>query len=101
MLIRWLQKEVAEGNGWEIVWLKGLASELESEDPGTRSTPFPTPSNHAMDANLQTHPSPSLAVVQKPFRLTADLADRLLIARLEIDSQAMSCVFGHLRLSQC
>ena len=36
-LISWSQKEVAEGSGWEIVWLKGLASELESEDPGTYS----------------------------------------------------------------
>ncbi|KAF9644135.1 hypothetical protein BDM02DRAFT_3272627 [Thelephora ganbajun] len=57
-----LDKEVAEGSRWEIVWLKGLALELEFDDPA----------------------------IQKPPPLTADLADRLLIARLEIDPQAMS-----------
>lgn len=43
---------------------------------------------------------PTLSGTQKP-RLAADLADRLLIARLEIDSQAMSYVSDRLRLSQC
>lgn len=53
---------------------------------------------------LQSHDGYSLSIapalvaclaVRKPFRLTADLADRLLIARLEIDSQAMSYVSDH------
>ncbi|EMD39878.1 hypothetical protein CERSUDRAFT_63413 [Gelatoporia subvermispora B] len=57
-----MQKEVSENNGWEVVWLKHLAAELESEDPSAA----------------------------RPIRLTADIADRLLISRLELDSQAMS-----------
>ncbi|EPT05311.1 hypothetical protein FOMPIDRAFT_1045367 [Fomitopsis schrenkii] len=55
-----LIKDVAEKSGWEVVWLKHLATELESE--GT----------------------------QLPIRCTADIADRLLISRLELDPSAMS-----------
>ncbi|KAF7965550.1 hypothetical protein HWV62_42882, partial [Athelia sp. TMB] len=53
-----LKKEVAERSGFEIVWLKGLAEELQSEGS---------------------------ALV-----LNGDIADRLLIARLELDPQSMS-----------
>lgn len=28
------QKDAAEKSGWEIVWLKYLAAELEAESPG-------------------------------------------------------------------
>ena len=31
--------------------------------------------------------------IQKPIRLHSGIADRLLIARLELDPDAMSCVF--------
>ncbi|GLB38346.1 putative ubiquitin elongating factor core [Lyophyllum shimeji] len=54
-----LDRSVAEKTGYETVWLKQLAEELESE--GTTNV-----------------------------RLSADLADRLLIARLELDPRAMS-----------
>ncbi|KAI0346029.1 hypothetical protein BDW22DRAFT_1353692 [Trametopsis cervina] len=57
-----LNKEVAEKSAWEVVWLKHLAAELQSES--------------------QDPPSPT--------RLTVDIADRLLIARLELDPQGMS-----------
>ncbi|KAI0927144.1 hypothetical protein AcW1_007520 [Taiwanofungus camphoratus] len=57
-----LSKDAAEKSGWEIVWLKQLAVELESEDPS----------------------------IPKPIRLSADIADRILISRLELDQQAMS-----------
>ncbi|OSX59930.1 hypothetical protein POSPLADRAFT_1066990 [Postia placenta MAD-698-R-SB12] len=57
-----LEKAVAEKSGWEIVWLKHLAAELESESP---------------DAS-------------KSIRLSGDIADRLLISRLELDPEAMS-----------
>lgn len=83
-----MQKEVAEGGAWEMVWLKGLASELESEDPGAR---FVASLSSRMNTNFRTYRSGS-TVTQKPLRLTADLSDRLLIARLEIDPQAMSYV---------
>ncbi|KAF5369482.1 hypothetical protein D9758_002753 [Tetrapyrgos nigripes] len=56
-----LEKNVAEQSGYDSVWLKGLATEIESEEPGK---PLP--------------------------RLSADLFDRLLIARLEIDPQTMT-----------
>ncbi|KAI0071497.1 ubiquitin conjugation factor E4 [Panus rudis PR-1116 ss-1] len=57
-----LSKDVAEKSAWEVVWLKHLAEELESENPAA----------------------------PKPIRLSADVADRLLIARLELDPQTMS-----------
>ncbi|GJE98441.1 Ubiquitin conjugation factor E4 [Phanerochaete sordida] len=57
-----LDREQAEKTGWEVVWLKSLAAELESEAP---------------DA-------------PKPIRLHSDIIDRLLIARLELDPQGMS-----------
>ncbi|KAK7469287.1 Ubiquitin conjugation factor E4 [Stygiomarasmius scandens] len=56
-----LERSVAEQSGYDIVWLKGLVKEIESEEPGK---PLP--------------------------RLNADLMDRLLIARLEIDPQTMT-----------
>ena len=71
------------------MWLKGLALELESEDPGARCVSLPI---LRTDANFRARRSALLIAVKKPFRLTADLCDRLLIARLEIDSQAMSYV---------
>jgi ubiquitin conjugation factor E4 B len=55
-----LEREVAERSGYEIVWLKSLANDLETEGVAT------------------------------PIRLDGDLADRLLIARLELDPQSMS-----------
>ena len=42
-----------------------------------------------------------LAAIQKPFRMTADLADRLLVARLEINPQVVPCVLDNFPLSQC
>ncbi|THH05498.1 hypothetical protein EW145_g4753 [Phellinidium pouzarii] len=57
-----LDREYAEKHGWEPVWLKYLEAELESEQP---------------DA-------------PRPQRLTVDIADRLLIARLEVNPQEMS-----------
>ncbi|KAE9384219.1 hypothetical protein BT96DRAFT_1008288 [Gymnopus androsaceus JB14] len=55
-----LHKSVAEASGHDLVWLKPLADEMQSESPGR---PLP--------------------------RLNVDLLDRPLIARLEIDPQAM------------
>ncbi|KAH9947558.1 ubiquitin elongating factor core-domain-containing protein [Amylocystis lapponica] len=57
-----LDKDVAEKSAWEVVWLKTLATDLEAEDPN----------------------------LSKPIRLSGDIADRLLIARLELDPQSMS-----------
>ncbi|CCL99711.1 uncharacterized protein FIBRA_01733 [Fibroporia radiculosa] len=57
-----LSKDVAEKSGWEVVWLKHLAAELASENIGSPDA----------------------------IRLNADIADRLLISRLELDPQAMS-----------
>ncbi|KAG6900051.1 hypothetical protein C0993_003682 [Termitomyces sp. T159_Od127] len=54
-----LEQSVAEHTAYEIVWLKHLAREIESE-------------------GLKIEP------------LTVDLADRILIARLELDPSAMS-----------
>ncbi|KAI0365724.1 ubiquitin conjugation factor E4 [Pilatotrama ljubarskyi] len=53
-----LKKEVAEKTGYEVVWLKHLAEELQGEG--------------------------------LPLELNADIADRTLIARLELNPQAMS-----------
>ncbi|KAI0770227.1 ubiquitin elongating factor core-domain-containing protein [Fomes fomentarius] len=53
-----LKKEVAEMSGYEVVWLKNLAEELQSEG--------------------------------LPLQLNAGVADRTLIARLELDPQTMS-----------
>ncbi|CAL1712793.1 unnamed protein product [Somion occarium] len=55
-----LNKDAAEKSGWEIVWLKHLAEELQSE------------------------------VSDGPIPLSADIADRLLISRLELDPQTMT-----------
>ncbi|KAI0789740.1 ubiquitin elongating factor core-domain-containing protein [Abortiporus biennis] len=57
-----LSKDIAEKSGWEVVWLKELAQEMETEAPNG----------------------------PKPPLLSGEVADRLLIARLEIDPQAMS-----------
>ncbi|OCH84192.1 ubiquitin conjugation factor E4 [Obba rivulosa] len=57
-----LSKEAAENSAWEVVWLKHLAAELEAEDP----------------------------IAPRPIRLSVDIADRLLISRLELDPQSMS-----------
>ncbi|KAF7288510.1 U-box domain-containing protein [Mycena chlorophos] len=56
-----LERQLAEGSGYDVVWLKPLAVELESESPD--------------------HVAP---------RLSTDIADRLLIARLELDPGTMS-----------
>ncbi|KAH9922853.1 ubiquitin elongating factor core-domain-containing protein [Epithele typhae] len=53
-----LKKEVAEKSSYEIVWLKGLAEELQGEGV--------------------------------PLQLNAGVADRTLIARLELDPHSMS-----------
>ncbi|KAK7677760.1 hypothetical protein QCA50_019312 [Cerrena zonata] len=55
-----LDKEEAERSGWESVWLKSLASELDSEISGSTKL------------------------------LSEDLIDSLLIARLELNPQTMS-----------
>ncbi|KAF9241107.1 ubiquitin elongating factor core-domain-containing protein [Melanogaster broomeanus] len=55
-----LNRSLAEQSGYDIVWLKSLQGELASEG----------------------HPS--------PIRLSGDIADRLLISRLELDPDAMS-----------
>ncbi|KZT65802.1 hypothetical protein DAEQUDRAFT_746846 [Daedalea quercina L-15889] len=60
-----LSKDVAEKSGWEVVWLKHLALELESEESKSSG-------------------------IQQPIRLSADIVDRLLISRLELDPQSMS-----------
>ncbi|THG98805.1 hypothetical protein EW026_g3438 [Hermanssonia centrifuga] len=57
-----MRKETAEASGYQVVWLKNLATELEAENP----------------------------MSPKPICLAADIADRVLIARLELDPQAMS-----------
>ncbi|THV00828.1 hypothetical protein K435DRAFT_963795 [Dendrothele bispora CBS 962.96] len=56
-----LERPVAEQSSYDYVWLKGLATEIESEEPGK---PLP--------------------------RLNGNLLDRLLIARFEIDPQTMT-----------
>ncbi|KAF8442825.1 ubiquitin elongating factor core-domain-containing protein [Boletus edulis BED1] len=61
-----LKSSVAERSNFDIVWLKGLEAELASE--GYSST----------------------------MNLTGDIADRLLISRLELDPQAMSDDLGYL-----
>ncbi|KAH7915426.1 ubiquitin elongating factor core-domain-containing protein [Hygrophoropsis aurantiaca] len=57
-----LSKAVAERTGYDIVWLKPLEEELTSENNGQ----------------------------VKPIPLSGEIADRLLISRLELDPQAMS-----------
>ncbi|KAF8579833.1 hypothetical protein K439DRAFT_1522775 [Ramaria rubella] len=57
-----LDRSKAAESGFDLVWLKGLQLELEAED----------------------------ANIQKPIRLHSDIADRLLIARLDVDPGAMS-----------
>ncbi|PCH40023.1 hypothetical protein WOLCODRAFT_88418 [Wolfiporia cocos MD-104 SS10] len=56
------RKDVAEKSGWEVVWLKNLAADLESENSDKSGPPL----------------------------LSANIADRLLISRLELDPQTMS-----------
>ncbi|KAH7922937.1 hypothetical protein BV22DRAFT_1036932 [Leucogyrophana mollusca] len=57
-----LNRTVAERSGYDIVWLKALEKELESE-------------NYSQ---------------ARPMLLSGEIADRLLISRLELDPQAMS-----------
>ena len=76
----YFQKEAAESSGWDLVWLKNLAIELASED-NSKSIFSPCLPFAKFDV-------PS--AVQKPIRLTIDAADRVLIARLELDAQGMS-----------
>ncbi|EPQ54429.1 hypothetical protein GLOTRDRAFT_139020 [Gloeophyllum trabeum ATCC 11539] len=57
-----LDKGAAERTGHELIWLKPLAEELASEEPE----------------------------LPQPRRLDAEILDRVLIARLELDPQAMS-----------
>ncbi|KAJ7672776.1 ubiquitin elongating factor core-domain-containing protein [Mycena rosella] len=56
-----LDRNVAEKSGYDLVWLKQLATELEAEEP-----------QHT------------------PIRLNGDIVDRLLIARLELDPSKMT-----------
>ncbi|KAJ7761518.1 ubiquitin conjugation factor E4 [Mycena maculata] len=56
-----LERKVAEQSGYDIVWLKDLATELEAENPQ-----------------------------QIPLRLNGDIIDRLLIARLELNPTVMT-----------
>jgi ubiquitin conjugation factor E4 B len=65
---------VAERSSYDIVWLKSLAEELESENSETFESIL-----LAHDSNLDT-----------AQRLNRDIVDRLLIGRLELDPQAMS-----------
>lgn len=81
------------------MWLKGLASELESEDPGARYVSSPNSYSFITGTCFQSRSLSLFIAIPKPFRLTADIADRLLIARLEIDSEAMSYVLNYLRSS--
>ncbi|EGN98229.1 hypothetical protein SERLA73DRAFT_109617 [Serpula lacrymans var. lacrymans S7.3] len=62
-----LDKSVAEKSGYDIVWLKNLAADRPDR----------------------------LAGQTKPIRLSGDIIDRLLIARLELDPQAMSDDFEY------
>ncbi|KAL5501546.1 UFD2 [Sanghuangporus vaninii] len=57
-----LDREYAEQHQWKPVWLKYVQEELDSERSGS----------------------------QRPRRLTTELADRLLIARIEVNSETMS-----------
>ncbi|KAJ6613305.1 ubiquitin elongating factor core-domain-containing protein [Mycena sp. CBHHK59/15] len=56
-----LDRAVAEQSGYDVVWLKDLAAELEAEEPQ-----------------------------KTPIRLSGDTVDRLLIARLELDPSRMT-----------
>ncbi|KAJ7863060.1 ubiquitin elongating factor core-domain-containing protein [Mycena olivaceomarginata] len=56
-----LDRKVAEQSGYDIVWLKNLADELEAEEPQRTTVP-----------------------------LNGDIIDRLLIARLELDPSNMT-----------
>ena len=96
-LIYWLQKEVAEESEWETVWLKGLALELESESSGKHCV---SSLSSLMNVNFRIRRL-GCTGIQKPFQLTPDLSDRLLITRLEIDSEAMSCVSYLPKLPRC
>ncbi|EJD50679.1 hypothetical protein AURDEDRAFT_112253 [Auricularia subglabra TFB-10046 SS5] len=55
-----LDRDTAEREGWNVVWLKGLMEDLRSSDPS------------------------------KSLRLDPDLVDQLLISRLELDPNVMS-----------
>ncbi len=80
MLI-YVQKDVAQKSGWEVVWLKHLAQELESENPGEFTG---IPSSEYLSTTTVTIGGP------KPVPTTAAIVDRLLISRLELDPQTMS-----------
>jgi ubiquitin conjugation factor E4 B len=69
-----MQQEAAEKSGFDIVWLKALAEELKSENSKI-SLPTILNSDSKSDTALY---------------LNAEVADRLLIGRLELDPQAMS-----------
>lgn len=73
------QKQTAEDSGHEIIWLKGLQDELIEEGLCKHSTPDLCSSNlHYFDTAVS--------------RLSMDLVDRFLIARLELSPEAMRCV---------
>lgn len=72
----YVQQTVAEQSGYEVVWLKSLAEELQSEQPGEYHDIV------SFADNLMT--------IEGVLRLTSDMIDRLLIARLELDPQSMT-----------
>jgi ubiquitin conjugation factor E4 B len=74
------QKEKAEKSAWEIVWLKHLAEELQSENSGMLIGLI------FYGVFLSCYVEDS----QSALSLNVDIIDRLLIARLELDPQSMS-----------
>lgn len=63
-----------------MVWLKPLADELQAEGI-VECVEYPYPSLNEGGLGLS-----------QPFKLNADLTDRLLIGRLEVDPRNMSYV---------
>ncbi len=82
-LCLWIgQKEVAEMSGYEVVWLKNLAEELQGE--GMSDYVLCCTSQHS----IRKHHF--MLVLGLTLQLNAGMADRTLIARLELDPQTMS-----------
>jgi ubiquitin conjugation factor E4 B len=73
---------VAENSGHEITWLKHLKEELALEGIGECS-------------NAHHDHEHELSVSKAADSLNTDLIDRLLIARLELNPQEMTCVTSH------
>jgi ubiquitin conjugation factor E4 B len=80
IVLKRVQREVAERSNFEVIWLKPLADELISEGTSTFVIVW---------TQLIIEYNPGAA---QPLVLTEDLADRLFISRLEIDPEGMSCV---------